>query len=57
MSDPAIWGVPISQWPVDELLSLPWHAVEHLTAEEKQSIIDRAVAEGIDPNQLGGCKA
>ena len=41
-SDPFILGVRVSQWPLDELLSLPWHMVAHLTAEEKQRILDRA---------------
>ena len=52
-SDPEVWGVPISQWPVDELMSLPWHAVAHLTDEEKQRIVDRAVAEEL---MKGGAK-
>lgn len=47
MSDPDIVGVQMSQWPVDELLHLPWHMVSHLTDEEKRSILMRAEQEGI----------
>ena len=41
-SDPFILGVRVSQWPLDELLSLPWHMVAHLTEEEKKRILDKA---------------
>jgi hypothetical protein len=44
-----IAGVPLSQWPTDELMALPWHMVTHLTDEEKRGILDRAGrAEAID---------
>ena len=52
-SDPEIWGVPMSKWPVDELLSLPWHAVAHLTDDDKRRIVERAVVEEL---MKGGAK-
>jgi hypothetical protein len=49
-----ILGVAISRWPVDELLYLPWHAVAHLTDDEKRGILARAKREGVErPNQWG----
>ena len=41
-SDPLILGVSMSKWPLDELLSLPWHVVAHLTEEEKKRILAKA---------------
>lgn len=46
-TDPEIYGVPMSKWPTDELLYLPWSMVLHLTDEERQRILKRAKAEGL----------
>ena len=54
MKDPKILGVKMSQWPVDELLSLPWHAIAHLTPSNKRTIHERAVREGILVKKPGG---
>ena len=47
MEETKIMGVPISSWPVDELLYLPWHMVSHLSDEEKRAILLRAEREGV----------
>lgn len=58
LSDPHIIGVPMSKWPVDELLYLPWSAVAHLTDDEKRRILERAEREGVPRPVVGkdvGC--
>ena len=54
LRDPMILGVRMSQWPTDELLWLPWHAVSHLTDEEKRRILARARREGLIPPRKQG---
>ena len=51
---PLILGVRMSQWPTDELLWLTWHAVSHLTDEEKRRILARARREGLIPPRKQG---
>lgn len=46
MEETKILGVAISEWPADELLHLPWHAVSHLTEEERRMLVLRAGASG-----------
>ena len=51
-NETVVMGVALSEWPVDELLSLPWHMVAHLTDDEKRSILRRAEQEGVTRPQV-----
>jgi hypothetical protein len=42
-----IAGVKLADWPIDELLYLPWHMTSHLTDTEKQWILNEAKRRGI----------
>ena len=54
MRDTEILGVKMSEWPVDELLVLPWHAITHLTPSNKRTIRERGVREGFLKKVKGG---